>query len=263
VGRGRRFYACAALAGCFALGAGGARAEDTAELPAEAMGLAPAHDPDPWQRFNRKTFAINDGIDRWVVEPLARGWEWITPEYFCIHLDQVFLNLNFPGYFLNDLLQGEPRQAGKELVRFIGNTTFGVAGFWDPVGHHLGWKGRYEDFGQTLAVWGVGDGVFIVLPLLTLPGATARDLAALPIDTVLNAGDSLALGLLLFGSGAVRDVNRRSLLLDEVRDARVASFDWYVFVRDAHLQLRHTLVHNGDVPSEETDGGLYDLPEDE
>jgi phospholipid-binding lipoprotein MlaA len=219
-------------------------------------------DHDPWQGFNRRTFAVNDAIDRFFFEPLATGWSWVTPEYFRVRLRQFFRNLNFPGYFLNPLLQGDPRQSGVALGRFVLNTTIGIVGFFDPADHHFGLEEREEDFGQTLAVWGTPPGPYIVLPVLTAPGSTSRDLSALPIDSVLNVGDSILLGFLVPGVTIVRGVNQRALVLEEVREARDAAFDWYVFTRNAYLQRRLELIYNGEVPAQERDEDLYDLDED-
>ena len=230
--------ACAALAAC----------ASTAGPGPEAGG------EDPLEDLNRPVFSFNDGLDRHLLAPVARGWSALAPRPVRVGLSRFFANLRTPGYFLNDLLQGDVKQSGVELSRFLVNSTVGLAGFFDPAAGALDLRGRDEDFGQTLGVWGVPPG-----PYFMLPGAgsyAARELAALPVDLVLDPA------IVVPGLNLVYGVNRRSLSLEEVDDAREAALDLYVFVRDGYRQSRRAAVRNGEEPPERApDDDFYELEE--
>jgi phospholipid-binding lipoprotein MlaA len=211
-------------------------------------------DHDPWQRGNRRVFAFNESVDAWVLAPVARGWTAITPETARVHLGQFFQNLAFPRQFVNSLLQAEPYQAGVEFWRFAINTTVGIAGFFDPASE-IGLVRREEDFGQTLGVWGVGSGRYVMLPLLG--PSTLRDTAGLPFDMVLNGA------ILIPGAGVVRAVNTRALLAEDIEGARESALDFYAFVRNAYLQLRRAQVSNESEAPPVQDDDLYEVPPDE
>ncbi len=214
---------------------------------------------DPWQRGNRRTFAFNEGVDAWVLAPVARGWSAITPETARVHLGQLFANLAFPRLFLNSLLQGDAFQAGVEFWRFAINTTAGVGGLFDPASR-IGLVGRDEDFGQTLGVWGVGPGRYVVLPLLG--PSTLRDTAALPLDIGLNGANAIPFP----GStaaGALRVVNTRALVARDLEDARETALDFYAFARNAYLQLRLAQLSNETAAPDVQDDELYEVPPDE
>jgi phospholipid-binding lipoprotein MlaA len=211
-------------------------------------------DHDPWQRGNRRVFGFNEGVDRFVLWPVARGWTAITPESARVHLGQFFANLAFPRQFLNSLLQAEPYQAGVEFWRFAINTTVGLAGFFDPASE-IGLIRREEDFGQTLGVWGIGSGRYVMLPLLG--PSTLRDTAGLPFDMVLNGA------ILIPGAGVVRAVNARALAAKDIDAARESALDFYAFVRNAYLQLRRAQVSNESEAPAVQDDDLYEVPADE
>jgi phospholipid-binding lipoprotein MlaA len=231
-----------------------------------ALESAEAPNPDPWRGFNYAMFTVNDSLDRWLVGPVATGWMFVTPETMRVHIEQFFDNLNFPGYFVQPLLQGDPRQSGVALARFGVNTTVGLAGFFDPANHWLGLKRRPEDMGQTFGVWGSGPGPFLVLPVI-LPASSVRDASGFPVDSFLNVGDSQIITFFVPGLWPVtllRTINRRALVDRDLRDLRAASFDWYAAVRDGFLQRREVLIRNdlGDGKEAASDD-LYDLDESE
>jgi phospholipid-binding lipoprotein MlaA len=157
----------------------------------------------------------------------------------------------------NDLLQGKPKPAAVDVARFMVNTTFGVAGFFDPA-TSWGLVRRNEDFGQTLGVWGVGPGPYLVLPLFG--PSNVRDTGGLVVDYVLSVYPWAVDSWILLPVGAVSAVNTRAQILQEVEDAKQASLDYYVFVRNAYYQRRIALVNDqqeeqGHRPTE----SLYDL----
>jgi phospholipid-binding lipoprotein MlaA len=252
----RPFLLAAALGA--ALTAGAARADDAA--------APPSHSPsDPWETFNRSTFWFNDQIlDRYVIGPAANVWTVITPRTVRVHLEQFFDNLNFPGYFVNPLLQGDPLQSGVALSRFAINTTVGIGGVFDPAQHYLGLARRREDMGQTLGVWGVPPGPYLVVPVF-FPATCLRDFVVFPVDQALNVGDSSVWPTVfsIYGETAVRDINRRALAADALASARQAALDWYSAARDGYLQRRATDIRNGEEAAPaEAPTDLYDLPED-
>lgn len=132
-----------------------------------APGLARAQEAvdDPWEGFNRDMYAVHDSVDRAVLEPVARGYRSVTPGPVRTGVRNFLRNLRSPVTFVNDLLQGEIERAGVTFVRFGVNTTVGMAGLLDPA-TSMGMERHDEDFGQTLAVWGVEPGPYIFVPVL-------------------------------------------------------------------------------------------------
>jgi phospholipid-binding lipoprotein MlaA len=236
--------------------------------PAPAPGAVPAPadaGSDPWQGFNRAMFWFNnDLIDRFLYGPAAHGWSFITPQSVRVHLEQFFDNLNFPGYFVQPLLQGDPKQSGVALGRFAINTTVGIAGIFDPAHHYLGLARRPEDMGQTFGVWGIPPGPYLVLPLIA-PRTTVRDFVGWPVDCVLNVGDSLCWPWLApYGETVVRDVNRRALADANLKAARDAAVDWYAAARDFYLQSRELQIRNDNGhPDEGPSDELYEIDDSE
>ena len=232
-------------------------------LTPTAEGATAAVDSDPWQGFNRSMFWVNDRVlDRFIYAPLAHGWIYITPLTVRTHIDQFFDNLNFPGYFVQPLLQGDPKQSGVALGRFAINTTVGVAGIFDPANHYLGLARRPEDMGQTFGVWGIPPGPYVVLPLIA-PTSTLRDIAGLPIDWILNVGDSYFWPWFApYGETMIRDINRRALFDADLTAAREAAFDWYSAARDAYLQRREDAIRNRNgLETEAPSDDLYQIDE--
>ncbi len=216
-----------------------------------------AADYDPIEKVNRGIFWFNDHADMYVLEPTARVWHRALPDPVETSIANFFSNLRFPVVTVNDLLQGKPKPAAVDVARFMVNTTFGVAGFFDPAS---GWGlvRHNEDFGQTLGVWGVGPGPYLVLPLFG--PSNVRDTSGLVVDYVLSVYPWAVDSWVLLPVGAVSAVNTRAQILQEVEDAKQASLDYYVFVRNAYYQRRIALVNDqqeeqGHRPTE----SLYDL----
>ncbi len=207
-----------------------------------------APERDPIEGFNRKIFWFNDKVDVYALEPVATGWEWVAPAPVRRSVSHFFTNLRSPITATNDLLQGKLRDSAVDVGRFAVNTTVGVAGFLDPASR-LGLEQHWEDFGQTLGVWGVPPGPYLVLPFLG--PSSPRDAAGLVVDYGLSVAPFLVDEYILFGARAIDLVNERSFVLQDVRSAKEASFDYYSFVRNAYFQRRHALVNdNAEVPAE-------------
>ena len=211
---------------------------------------------DPIEPVNRGIFWFNDKLDVFLFEPIAIGWEFVTPETVRIHLDQFFTNLRFPVRFVGSLLQAEALLAAEETGRFVVNSTVGVAGFFDPA---TGWglEGRREDVGQAFGRWGMGPGFYLVLPLLG--PSSGRDAVGRIFDSGLQSGPGLISPWAGAGVSGLDLINTRALLLDEIDQAKEASLDYYSLVRHAYLEQREALVRNGDVPAEEVTDDLYEL----
>src|SRR5262245_20051410 len=143
-----------------------------------------AEDYDPWQPFNERMFAFNhDILDRWLIKPVATAWSKISPERVRRSISHMFDNFDMPHRLVNNIFQARPVGAARELARFAVNTTVGVGGLFD-VATALHIEPSEADAGQTLAVYGVGPGPFLVLP--TFPPLTVRDAIGRGIDSAMD-----------------------------------------------------------------------------
>ncbi|MEM8984303.1 MAG: VacJ family lipoprotein [Pseudomonadota bacterium] len=204
-------------------------------------------DYDPWEPLNRNVTVFNDRLDRYALRPLAVGYRKVTPTFARNGLTNFFNNLGYPVVFINDFLQGKLAQGGRDLARFGLNSTLGVGGFFD-FASRVGLEANNEDFGQTLAVWGVPAGPYIVLPFLG--PATLRDGPALGAGFALDGRNFLG-GSSLQDKLLVLDVvNARSNLI-AAEGLLADSFDTYITLREAWLQRREFLIHDGDPPAPE------------
>ena len=200
---------------------------------------------DPWEGFNRKSFAFNEKLDAAVLKPVATGYVKVVPAFAREGVNNFFDNLEDVGTGLNNFLQGKPREGASDLGRFAVNTLLGVFGLWD-IATPLGLEKHYEDFGQTLGVWGVRSGPYLVIPLLG--PSTARDAPAKVVDPswyYSGAIDNNTIYWSLWGLDKVRiraNLFQSEKLLDE------AALDKYTFLRDAWLQRRRSMVFDGNPP---------------
>jgi phospholipid-binding lipoprotein MlaA len=206
---------------------------------------------DPWEGFNRGAFAFNESLDGHVVRPIARGYVSVTPSFVRAGVNNFFGNIADAWTSVNQLLQGKPHQAVSDMGRFILNTTVGVLGLWD-VASAAGIEKHEEDFGQTLAVWGVPSGPYLVLPFFG--PSSARDGPALLVNPVWtaykDAFNSEPAYWATLGLDAVR-IRANLLPADKVLDE--AAIDKYAFIRDAWRQRRRSQVYDGNPPAEPED----------
>jgi phospholipid-binding lipoprotein MlaA len=240
--RGARLLV-AALAGL--LHAVPVTAGDMAPGAPTEVAAAPAEDYDPWQSFNERTFAFNFRVlDRFVMKPLGRAWDWLLPDQVQRSLDNAFVNLEMPRRCVNHLLQARPRAAGEEVGRFLVNITAGVGGLFDVAGR-IGFHGSDADTGQTLGVWGIGPGPYLVLPFLS--PLTVRDGIGQAVDSALDpVGYLFPVPLVVSVSvTAVRRVNGRSLQPAAFENVEETVIDVYSSVRNAYLQRRRWTVLEG------------------
>jgi phospholipid-binding lipoprotein MlaA len=222
-----------------------------------STGCSTTEGPDPWERMNRGTFAFNEAADKWVVEPVAKGWDFLLPEFAQTGVENFFDNLRAPVFVANNLLQGEVQQGYLHLWRMILNTTVGVAGFVD-VASMAGWPDHPEDFGLTLGHWGVPNGPYLMLPVLG--ASTVRDTVGLAGDAAINPYTYFVPIYVPIAARATELLNKRAIFLEEIAQSREEAFDFYVFVRNAYLQNReHRLtgvpVEGAEAAEADSDGG--------
>jgi phospholipid-binding lipoprotein MlaA len=212
---------------------------------------------DPWEGMNRSIFGFNEKLDRWILEPVATGWDFVFPDPVEESFGHFFDNLRFPVVFVNDVLQGKPVAALQDVGRFALNTTAGCVGLFDPA-TEVGLPKHQEDFGQTLGVWGVPSGPYLVLPLLG--PSSPRDTGGLVVDANLRAYTWFIPIYANFAVYVLDVVNRRSAVLETVREERKAAFDFYAAVRNAYVQLRDNQVRDRQ-QSEDRNEELYEIEE--
>lgn len=203
---------------------------------------------DPFESYNRAMFDFNEGLDKYILKPVAEGYNKVVPDPAKTGVSNFFSNLDDIFVIINDLLQFKFKQAAQDTGRFILNSTFGFFGLVD-VATPLGLPKHNEDFGQTFATWGIGKGPYVVLPFFgprTLRG-TAGFIIESVYDPLYNIEDDDAL---LYGSVALRAIDTRYKLLKASRVVDQAALDKYSFIRDAYLQHRKNLVYDGNPPEE-------------
>ena len=196
---------------------------------------------DPWEKFNRKSFAFNDALDRAIAKPVAKGYVKVTPKFVRTGVSNFFSNLDTITTVFNDVLQGKMRQAGNDSGRFLLNTTLGFGGLFDPASA-AGLDRNDEDFGQTLGKWGVKSGPYLMLPILG--PSTVRDAFGRIPDQFTYPPNYLKDSTSQYVIRAVSFVDLRASLLDLEKQMN-ESPDRYAFVRNAWLQNREFKVTDG------------------
>lgn len=215
----------------------------------------PPNPDDPLESFNRSMFAFNENADKYVIKPVAEGYEYIMPDFANKAVSNFFNNVDDIVVFFNQLLQFKFAAAAATSARIVYNTTFGLLGLMD-VATDFGLPKQDEDFGQTLAVWGVDSGPYVVLPLIG--PKTIRDTAGLAVDwtyfdPIFNR-QTLQQSLVTL---SIKYIDLRADLLkaSNILDDTVP--DKYAFVRDAWLQRRKYLIYDGHPPQEFSDEELF------
>ncbi|WP_231902377.1 MlaA family lipoprotein [Microbulbifer thermotolerans] len=197
---------------------------------------------DPWEGFNRAVFRFNDTADRWVLKPVATSYRQITPIFMQTGISNFFGNLREITNSFNSLLQGKWGQAGNDAGRFLVNSTVGVAGLFD-VAKHVGLEsGEGEDFGQTLAVWGMPSGPYVVLPFMG--PSTLRDAPGGVVDWYTNPLTYINHDQTSYAFKFTDLVQTRAGLLQA---ETLLHGDRYILLRDAYLQRRDYLIRDGEL----------------
>lgn len=196
---------------------------------------------DPFEALNRQTFAFNQAVDSAVVKPVAEGYKYITPEPVRNSVTRFYQNLGEPSNAINNVLQGKVEDGILSVFRLLINTTVGVGGLFDVAGE-VGIPHKREDFGQTLGVWGVESGPYIVLPLLG--PSTARDATGLAADYFTYPATYVDNDGIRWSTWGVGLINTRARLLP-VTDMLDLQVDPYVATRNAFLQTRKNEIADG------------------
>ncbi len=217
-------------------------------------------DNDPLELLNRFTFSFNMALDTVIFQPVAAYYRFLFPVQVRDSVRNVFRNLRSPLILINDLLQGEMERAETTLVRFIVNSTVGVLGLFD-VAADLGHPYHDEDFGQTLAVHGVGEGFYLVLPIIgpSNPRDGVGILADIYLDPVTYAAESADAEDWLIVRLVAEGIDRRSRNIEIIEDLRRDSIDFYARVRSLHRQARANEINNGRTPADTSTPGLYNF----
>lgn len=211
---------------------------------------------DPWQPYNRAMFKFNTDFDNAFFKPVAQGYQAITPEPVNQGVTNFFNNVADVTSAVNNALQFKLSRAGTDVGRVVVNSTVGLVGLID-VATNMGIPSYKEDFGQTLGYWGFGAGPYFVMPILG--PSSVRDTVGFAGDVLIDPFFSLKEDEIYWGFVVLRAVDTRAGLLAAGDLIDEAALDRYVFVRDAYLQRRRNLVHDGNPP----DSQDYDLFWDE
>lgn len=224
--------------------------------PFAKAGEEAVEEYDPWEPLNTKFFEFNRQLDRWVLKPVAKGYNYVVPNIVQVGVSNIFYNSRATPRFMNNMFQGKFKGAGIEVGRFLINTTVGIGGFFD-VAQRLNLTTPEEDTGQTLGFYGVKPGPYIMVPLLG--PYTVRDLVGyagdialnpiywliLPtmhnidaIPTVVDIDERALTYAISIGARATEVVNERSLNLEKFQGVEESTVDLYAAVRNAYLQKR-------------------------
>ena len=216
-------------------------------LPAIATAQEQLKNPDPFESFNRGMFAVNDVLDRFMIRPLAKGYDWVTPDPVQRGVGNLFANVYDFNSAINGVLQWRWEGAAQSCGRFLVNSTVGLLGVFD-VATRMGMRPYRTDFGHTLAIWGVDAGPYLMVPFFG--PRTMRSGAGTIFDTYTSIPtyiDNVRLRNSLWGlelvDGRARLLNTEDLM----------SGDRYIFIRDAYLQQRETFVNDGVVQDDFSD----------
>ncbi len=198
---------------------------------------------DPYEPANRVGFAINDGLDTYILAPVARAYRYAVPGAVRQPIHNVLQNMTTPVLFINDVIQTKPRRAGDTFMRFIINTTAGVGGLFD-VAAKVGYPVHDNDFGTTLALWGVPEGPFLFLPVLG--PSNPRDATGFGVDiafdplTYVPSGHGLK--TLEYARIGISAVDSRERVLDEVSSIKKTALDPYATFRSLYRQNRESAI---------------------
>ncbi len=228
---------------------------DVAEEPTDPA----VNVPDPWEGVNRAIFWFNLQVDQFLLRPAAIGYRFALPDPVQNSVRNLLDNASSPVTFANDLFQGEFKRGGLTFGRLITNSTVGVGGLFD-VTAHFGWDRHKSDFGQTLALWGTGDGLYLMLPLLG--PSNVRDGFGRAVDVFL---DPLTYVYFFhdveYGAAAQRTmeaIDYRGRNLERIDELQASSVDYYAVVRSAYQQARRQHIYGVGSVDQNFDDGAFD-----
>lgn len=196
---------------------------------------------DPYENINRKVFVFNDTVDDYVAKPISDAYRWVTPQFAQTGVYNFFSNLKNINVVINDVLQAKFAQSVHDTGRLALNTTMGLGGFVD-VASQVGLQQNDEDFEQTLAVWGVPRGSYLVIPFIG--PSTLRGIPGAAFDTAANPTSYVGLPVQLISL-----LNTRANAEGALKFIDEAALDPYVFTRESFLQWRNNLATDGKTES--------------
>lgn len=225
---------------------GAGEAEDVARELETTEVDETAAEADPWEGFNRAMFEFNDKLDGAVMVPAAKAYRAVTHKKQRKGIRNFISNLRTPVTLVNDILQGEFGRAGETAGRFVINSTIGFGGMGDPA-ERLGIEQHSEDFGQTLAVWGVDSGPYVVLPFFG--PSTVRDGFGSAVDVAADPAvwvRTPPAKYFRYSRTGVGLVSAREPLIEPLEDIKMDSLDYYASIRSFYLQSRRREINNGE-----------------
>jgi phospholipid-binding lipoprotein MlaA len=200
---------------------------------------------DPYEGFNRSMFAVNEAVDKFTAKPVAQAYDMVTPLPVKAGVGNFFGNVGDLWIGVNSALQGKLGDAGVDLGRLLINSSVGIFGFFD-VASELGLEKHEEDFGQTMAIWGVGDGGYMFWPIIG--PRTVRDTAGWVVDSYADPVWRARPIATRNSMVALRFVDIRASLLPAEKVVDEAALDKYAYIRDAYLQRRRNQIFDGRPP---------------
>jgi len=232
------------------------------DTPAYDESLTPGMS-DPYEDVNRKIFAFNKVVNDNVVNPALTGYRAVVPAPARTGVDNALQNLQSPVHFANEVLQGDIKGAGDVTFRAVVNTLVGFGGLFDFAGAE-GYEADNEDFGQTLAVWGLKHGPYIVVPILG--PSSLRDYAGYFVDYFMDPlgwyWDNIDENHLHYTEAGVQYVNLRNNLKDGLKELEDSSIDYYASVRSSYYQARKAMINDGDATGDSYDDIAFaDFPD--
>lgn len=213
-----------------------------------AIGTARAQVYDPLEPVNRVIFTINDTLDRDVVRPVAKAYVDAVPRLVRNGVTNVFGNVSDAFSAINNLLQGKKERFGSDLGRVLVNSTFGLGGIFD-IASEANVEKYNEDFGQTLGWWGLGNGPYLVLPILG--PSNARDATGLVANWLIDPVNQVTPAANQYELIGLRALDTRAGLLGTDELVQGAALDKYTFTRSAYTQRRRSLVYDGKPPKDD------------
>jgi phospholipid-binding lipoprotein MlaA len=229
------------LAGCLLASLSGCATPPPASDPEAVADFKQLN--DPLEPANRVFYAINNGIDTVLIRPVALGYRYVFPEPVRNGVHNALANLSTPVTLADDMTQGKPRRAGDTTMRFLINTTFGVAGIFD-VAKGWGYPPHETDFGMSLAVWGVPEGPFLFLPILG--PSNPRDAAGFGVDIAMDPftwlGQGTIVTVLDWSRTGINAIDTRERLLDTTDQIKKTALDPYATFRSLYRQHRESLL---------------------
>jgi phospholipid-binding lipoprotein MlaA len=212
---------------------------------------------DPIEPFNRAMYSVNGAIDTVALRPAAQVYRFVLPQPVRTGVRNALGNLRGPTILMNDVLQGQPDRAATTAARFMINSTLGLGGLIDIAEWQFGIPGHGEDFGQTLAVWGVGEGPYLFLPVLG--PSNPRDLLGFGVDAVASPwfwfGQGDIVEALRWAYTGIGLIDAREGVLDALDELNRSSLDPYSTLRSAYRQRRNSEISNSGFVAPEAAGG--------